>query len=702
MLITLHKNARTTPAIRAEIAASSESTRALAKRFGVSELTIAKWRKRASVNDLPHTPHRLQTTLSPAQEAIVVELRKSLLLPLDDLVAVTKEFICPKASRSGLDRSLRRHGLSNLHKLKPIQPKSPHKPFKSYVPGYLHVDIKYLPQMADETAGSYLLVAIDRATRWVFVQIMPSKSAANARKFLKTLHKACSIKIKHILTDNGKEFTDRLFASRARVPTGEHEFDKLCAELGIEYRLTKPRTPQTNGMVERFNGRISDVLQSHHFVSGEDLAQTLYRYVLLYNQQLPQSTLGSKTPLDAMQRWYESHPHLFVKRPCNLAGGDKYKIIMKVIHIISGLADGGAEAVLYRLCKHDQANHHYVVSLSGAGKYGAMLAALGVSVTTLNMQPGRPSPLAFIRLVRLLRRKKPDVVQTWMYHGDLFGGLAARVAGIRSVVWGIHHTTLETGKSKKTTIWIAKLLAKLSWWLPVKIIACAQRAIDVHEALGYDRIKMRFIPNGYDLADFKPGLDPQGELRASLVSDRTIPLIGTVGRFDPQKDHANLLDALVMLRNRGSVFRCVLVGTGLDSSNTQIVELISQRGLADHVQLLGRRNDIPSIMNVLDLHVLPSCYGEAFPNVVCEAMACGTPCVVTDVGDAAYIVGDTGWVVPPRDASSLAEAIASALRGVMNAEQCSYRSSRVRFRIKEHFSIERMVGSYTAVWNKLN
>ncbi len=154
------------------------------------------------------------------------------------------------------------------------------------------------------------------------LETAPSKSAANACKFLKALHEACPIKIKHILTDNGKEFTDRLFASRARVPTGEHAFDKLCAELGIEHRLTKPRTPQTNGMVERFNGRISDVLQSHHFVSGEDLAQTLYRYVLLYNQQLPQSTLGSKTPLDAMQRWHESHPHLFVKRPYNLAGGD--------------------------------------------------------------------------------------------------------------------------------------------------------------------------------------------------------------------------------------------------------------------------------------------------------------------------------------------------------------------------------------------
>jgi hypothetical protein len=136
---------------------------------------------------------------------------------------------------------------------------------------------------------------------------------------------------------------------------------------------------------------------------------------------------------------------------------------MKVIHIISGLNDGGAEAVLYRLCKHNQANHHYVVSLSGSGKYGAKLVALGISVTTLKMQPRRPSPLAFIRLVRLLWRNKPDVVQTWMYHGDLFGGLAARAAGIRSVVWGIHNSTLDTGKSKKTTIWISKVLAKLYW-----------------------------------------------------------------------------------------------------------------------------------------------------------------------------------------------------------------------------------------------
>ncbi len=185
------------------------------------------------------------------------------------------------------------------------------------------MDVKYLPQMADETSRRYLFVAIDRATRWVFVAIKSNKSAASARSFLKALHKACPLKIVKLLTDNGKEFTDRLFASREHEPSGRHEFDLLCKELGIEHRLTKPRTPKTNGMVERFNGRISDVLKTNHFHSGEDMAQTLLRYVALYNHQLPQSALKSKIPIQAMKSWYDSHPHLFVKRPYDRTGCDK-------------------------------------------------------------------------------------------------------------------------------------------------------------------------------------------------------------------------------------------------------------------------------------------------------------------------------------------------------------------------------------------
>ena len=325
MMIALHKNARTTPAIRAEIAASADSIVALARRYGISEQTVSKWKKRSSVHDASHTPHRLQTTLTPAQERIVVELRRTLLLPLDDLLAVTREFICPKATRSGLDRCLRRHGVGNLNALQPAPPTSASKPFKAYEPGYLHIDLKYLPQMQDESSRRYLFVAIDRATRWVFVQVKKNKTAASAKAFLNAVHKACPMRIQKVLTDNGKEFTDRLFATRAKQPSGEHEFDQLCASLGIEHRLTKPRTPRTNGMVERFNGRIADVLRSHRFQTGEDLEQTLLRYVALYNHQFPQSALKSRTPIQAMKDWYAERVDLFVRRPCNQTGLDSYR-----------------------------------------------------------------------------------------------------------------------------------------------------------------------------------------------------------------------------------------------------------------------------------------------------------------------------------------------------------------------------------------
>ena len=324
MLIHLHKQATTTPKVRAAIQASGDAGTALAERFGVTAQTIYKWRKRDSVEDRSHTPHRLQTTLTPAQEAVAVALRKTLLVSLDDLLAVVREFLNPNASRSGLDRCLRRHGVGNLRDLKTKAAKPKHSAFKAYEPGYIHIDVKYLPQMADENRRRYLFVAIDRATRWVFIRIFTAKTAANARRFLRDLERACPIRIRTILTDNGKEFTDRLFGLRKRAATGEHEFDTLCTVLDIEHRLTPPKSPQTNGMEERFNGRIEEVLQSHHFRSGEELETTLHRYVWLYNQQLPQSALGSKAPLQAMKDWHKLKPKLFKKQPYYLPGCDTY------------------------------------------------------------------------------------------------------------------------------------------------------------------------------------------------------------------------------------------------------------------------------------------------------------------------------------------------------------------------------------------
>ncbi|XZG71924.1 IS481 family transposase [Chitinibacteraceae bacterium HSL-7] len=304
----------------ADLGFASRVGDSLSSGYNVSSPTIAKWRRRDTVHDQSHTAHRLQTTLTQAQEAVAVELRKLLHMGLDDLLIVVREFLNPAVSRAGLGRCLARHGVGNLRTLTPAAPSPRSKPFKDYAPGFVHVDVKYLPQMADETSRRYLFVAIDRATRWVFVQIKPNKTAAAARSFLSALTKAAPFNVHTLLTDNGSEFTDRLF-NKQKQASGEHECDQLCAALGIEHRLTKPRHPQTNGMVERFNGRISEVLATHRFESGEDLAQTLTRYVWLYNQQL---ALQHRRPVQAMKDWARERPDLFHKRVINHPGLDTY------------------------------------------------------------------------------------------------------------------------------------------------------------------------------------------------------------------------------------------------------------------------------------------------------------------------------------------------------------------------------------------
>jgi len=328
MNIDLHANATTTPKIRRYIQASNQPVTQLADELGVSADTIRRWRSRDGVADGLHTPHRLQTTLTPAQEAVVVELRKTLLLPLDDLLVVTREFIHPEVSRSGLDRCLRRHGVSNLKDLLPQEegPKTPMKTFKAYAPGFVHVDVKYLPQMPDEDQRTYLFAAIDRATRWVYVESLKDKSATAATGFLKRLIDKAPFKITTLLTDNGKEFTDRFCAAGERQPTGSHAVDQVCADNHIEHRLTKPRTPQTNGMIERFNGRIADVLRTHRFDSAASLQATLKRFVYLYNHYIPQKNLRHKTPLQTLQHWYAQQPQLFIKIPRNHPGPDTYPI----------------------------------------------------------------------------------------------------------------------------------------------------------------------------------------------------------------------------------------------------------------------------------------------------------------------------------------------------------------------------------------
>jgi len=310
----VHPQARTTPRTRAEIHCGQDSLSELAQRYNTSVATVRKWRGRDDMQDRSHRPNKLSTTLSPSQEVLVVELRRTLLLPLDDLLVITHEFINPEVSRSGLDRCLRRHGVSKLASLVPvIEGQTPaKKTFKDYEPGFVHVDIKYLPQMPDEAHRRYLFVAIDRATRWVYLRTYCNQSEVSSTDFLRRLKRVAPMVIKTLLTDNGSQFTDR-FTNAGKQASGNHAFDIVCTKLGIEHRLAPPRHPQTNGMVERFNGRISNLIAQTRFSCVAELNTTLKLYLSTYNHSIPQRALQNQTPIQALKSWRKIKPDLFVK-----------------------------------------------------------------------------------------------------------------------------------------------------------------------------------------------------------------------------------------------------------------------------------------------------------------------------------------------------------------------------------------------------
>ena len=370
---------------------------------------------------------------------------------------------------------------------------------------------------------------------------------------------------------------------------------------------------------------------------------------------------------------------------------------MRIIHIITTLNDGGAEAVLFRLCTNDFSNDHTVISLMNEGKYGPLLNKAGVAVHSLNMRRGWLSLSGVWRLAWLLRKLRPDVVQTWMYHADLVGGVVARVLGVRNVFWGLRHSNLESGKTKRATIMVAHLNAILSHWIPTRIISCSHKAVTVHAEIGYAPDKFIVVPNGYDLSQFAPDTQARNSFRSTQSLPSNISLLGMVARFDPLKDHLNLIAALGLLKQRGEKFLCALVGSKMTEANSELVAWIDEHNVRDRILLLGQSREIPSVMNALDVHVLSSA-SEAFPNVLCEAMACSTPCVTTNVGDAAMIVGDTGWVVPPSDPIALADGIQAALNAIHGSAWTEMKR-RAHQRIEQNFRLERMCKAYNQIWS---
>lgn len=373
---------------------------------------------------------------------------------------------------------------------------------------------------------------------------------------------------------------------------------------------------------------------------------------------------------------------------------------MKIIHVITGLNNGGAEAVLYRLCKYDSKNQHIVISMMDNGKYGILLLNQNISVYTLNMPVGKLTITGIVNLFKIINKEKPDVVQTWMYHANLVGGIISKFLRIKKIIWCIHHSNLDETHNKKSTILIAKILGKISAFIPTDIVFCAKKSYDIHKKIGYKCKNMNVIVNGYELDKFYPNEQNIEKLKNEFNLIRTENIIGFVARFDELKDHDNLLNSLSLIKNHNVSFKCLLVGSNMINTNNKLVKMIKKYDLFENILLLGERDDIPNIMNLLDIHILSS-YSEAFPNVLCEAMACGTPCITTDVGDANFIVSNTGLIVPIKNSLELSNAI-EILLTEKNQDKNKFieRKIKSRERVINEFNIDRMIKSYNKIWSK--
>ena len=370
---------------------------------------------------------------------------------------------------------------------------------------------------------------------------------------------------------------------------------------------------------------------------------------------------------------------------------------LHAVHISTGLGLGGAEGVLYRLLAHQDRVQwpSSVISLTPGGVFAAQIEALGIEVRSLDMRPGRMSLPAFFRLVRMLSEMRPDVVQSWMYHANLMGGLAARMAGVRRIFWGLRHTSLDPHRDKRSTIFVARLGGWLSGWLPEKVICCSRETYRSHREAGYRAEKLVMIPNGYDLSRFKPDAAAPGDLRRELNLQAGTKLIGMAARFHPQKDHRGFIRAAQITAAQVEQIHFILCGAGMTADNAELLSWIKDAHMEERFHLLGMRADMPRIYAGLDIHALVS-HGEGFPNVVAESMACGTLTAATDVGDAAEIIGDSGWVVPPDDPAAMAGAWGQALALDPAARETLARTARER--VRTSYDIRGMVKRYEEIY----
>ncbi len=368
------------------------------------------------------------------------------------------------------------------------------------------------------------------------------------------------------------------------------------------------------------------------------------------------------------------------------------------MHVIADLTTGGAEMMMKRLIEaHEDSSqfHHHVISLRCLGRVGPELEAMGVPVEALGMRGAIEIPRVVWQIAKRLRKIQPDVLHAWMYHANLLGGLAARVAGVRALIWGIRATSFDAtmGVSRSTTL-LRRLSALASRLLPSVIVYVAYAARAAHEKIGYATTKGVIIPNGYQEAKSYQ----KEESRLSLGIPQDAVVIGSVGRFNEAKNPLGFVEAasLVAMHHPTAVF--MMIGRQVTPDNRALTRWIDERGLTAKFCLLGEQNDLGDYYAAMDIFCLHS-VTEAFPNVVAEAMSAGLPCVVTDVGDAAFLLDQGGIVVPLQSPTAMARAINELIKVGPRARERI--GAMGRERINTNYSIASVVRRYEDLYREL-
>ena len=368
--------------------------------------------------------------------------------------------------------------------------------------------------------------------------------------------------------------------------------------------------------------------------------------------------------------------------------------MLTIAHLITGLETGGAERMLARLVTTTDPGRFrsLVISMGAPGPVGLQIEAAGVPVHSLGMRRGGLDPRPVLRLTRILRNCRPDILQTWLPHADLFGVLARSLRLAPRLLWNIRATEMLRASV------VRMLLARLSR-IPDAVIVNSQAGERYHQGLGYRPRRWVQISNGFDTDALRPDAAARERQRRGLgLADDTIAVL-LPARYHPVKDHTNFLAAAALLAARRPEMRFAMAGAGIAAGNRALDEAIAAHGLGSRLLLLGERHDLDTLYSAFDIVTLSSAIGEGFPNVLGEAMCCGIPCAATDSGDAASIVGDTGEIVPPRDPAALAaawERIAALDPAARHALGLAARQ-----RIVRHYALPSIVARYEAVYEAI-